>query len=84
MALTQTQGYKDYNSEGIIYNSAASIIRLKNNLAGLKAALVVVAAEVAGDANADADLKTLAAQADNFVNNVKFTDFISFVTNSLE
>ena len=84
MALNATQGYKDFKREEIIYRTADVIIRLKNNMVLNKTEIENVYAEVNADANADPDLKTLASQANNFVNNVKITDFIAFVTNTLE
>ena len=84
MALTTTQGYKDFRREEIIYRTADVIIRLKNNMVLNKTEIENVYAEVNADANADPDLKTLASQANNFVNNVKITDFIAFVTNTVE
>ncbi len=84
MALSQTQGYKDYQREGKIYQAANRVISLKDTLVVIKTEIEAVYTEVDGDASADPDLKTLATQANNFVNNANFTGFITLVENQLE
>ena len=83
MALTHTQNYKDNRKEDVIFGSAEALVSEKNRLVNLKTRLLATTAEIAADANASAELKTLGIQASGFINNAKITDFISFITSNL-
>ena len=80
MALVHTQNYKDYSKEQRIYTLAERFIQERIRLESYRTDLLATAAEIQADSNADADLKTLATQAQTFGNHVKVTDFISFVS----
>ncbi len=84
MALPQTQRYIDYKNEHQIMQAAQRVIVVKDKLNTVKSDIIAIYNAVNADPNADADLKTLANQANNFVTNAAYTDFITFVTNSLE
>lgn len=84
MALTYTQNYKDYLSEQNIHNAEARLKKVKDRLIIHKSELEVIYAAVNADANASAELKALASQANSFVNNIKYTEFITFVGNNLD
>lgn len=84
MALSHTQNYTDSRHEDDIFKDAERIVTLKNRLKDVRTSVITTATEINADANADADLKTLATQATSAMNNAKITDFISFIENNLE
>lgn len=84
MALTHTQEYTDNKKEDIIFDLAQRLIALKNRLVTRKGELLSNSAAIAADPGASAELKALGTQSENFINNAKITDFISFIENNLE
>jgi len=84
MALGFTQKYVDFQKEAAIFQASEQVKNAKNVLSSVKTQIEAIKAAVDANASSDADLITLADQANGFVNNAKYTEFITFVTNSLE
>ena len=80
---TKPQFYQEYQWANSIDSQERQIIRAKSTLASAKTILEQVKAEVDADVDATTDMQTLATQANSLVNNVKYTDLITFLENAL-
>ena len=84
MALTHTQSWIDDEKESKIFTEINRLISGKNRLVTIRTNLLSLSAAINADANANANLKTLATQIEGAMNNAKITEFISFIASNLE
>ena len=77
------QFYQEYKWVSRVEATEGQIIRAKETLVICKAQLEAVKIAVDADAEATAEMITLANQANSFVNNAKYTDLIVFIEANL-
>jgi len=77
------QFYKEYKWIAAIDGAERQLIGAKTQLASIKTQLEAIKIAVDADAVSTADMVTLASQANSLVNNSKYTDFLTFITNVL-
>ena len=80
---TKPQFYVEYKWVYAIDGTENQLLNIANQLSSIKTSLETIKAAVDADVNATADMTTLANLANTLVNNSKYTEFITFIQNSL-
>jgi len=80
---TKPQFYVEYKWVHAIDGTEGQLLNIANQLTSIKTSLETIKAAVDADVNATADMTTLANLANTLVNNSKYTEFITFIQNSL-
>ena len=77
------QFYKEFQWVQGVDGAERQLIGIKTKLTMIKSQLEAIKAEVDAEGDSTADMITLANQANSLVNNVKYTDLITFLENNL-
>ena len=80
---TKPQFYIEYKLVSAIDGAEKQLLNIANQLGSIKTSLETIKATVDADVDATADMVTLANLANTLVNNSKYTEFITFIQNSL-
>ena len=80
---TKPQFYVEFKWVNAIDGTEGQLLNIANQLTSIKTSLETIKADVDADVNATADMTTLANLANTLVNNSKYTEFITFIQNSL-
>lgn len=77
------QFFEEYQWVSAIDQAERQLIGAKTQLQSIKTALETIKTAVDADQDSTTDMVTLATAANSLVNNVKYTDFLTYITNNV-
>jgi hypothetical protein len=78
------QFYQDTLRVSRVAQIEKKMLNIRDNLITIKAESIALKSEIDADTGSSSDMTTLGNQLNTFVNHASYTDFVTFVTNSIE